>query len=79
MGKKMFCQNCGNEINDNAAVCPKCGAAVEMQSTPVYSAYPAAETPNTNGAAGYEADVKKRPKMSKKKQWWQLFVQWQLW
>lgn len=62
----MLCQNCGNEINDNAAVCPKCGAAVEMQSAPVYSAYPAAETPKTNGAAGYAADVKKRPKMSKK-------------
>lgn len=25
----MFCQNCGNEINDNAVVCPKCGCPTE--------------------------------------------------
>lgn len=24
----MFCQNCGNEINDNAVVCIHCGCAV---------------------------------------------------
>lgn len=26
-GEKMFCRNCGNEMNDNAVVCVKCGAA----------------------------------------------------
>lgn len=25
----MFCKTCGNEINDKAVVCPKCGCAVE--------------------------------------------------
>lgn len=24
----MYCKNCGNEVNDNAVVCLKCGAAV---------------------------------------------------
>ncbi|MDE6598049.1 MAG: DUF4190 domain-containing protein [Clostridia bacterium] len=25
----MFCSNCGNEINDNAVICPKCGVATQ--------------------------------------------------
>lgn len=25
----MFCRNCGNEVNENAAVCLKCGAAIQ--------------------------------------------------
>lgn len=25
----MFCQKCGNEINDSAVICPKCGCPVE--------------------------------------------------
>lgn len=25
----MFCKNCGEEIDDNAVVCPKCGVAVK--------------------------------------------------
>ena len=24
----MFCRNCGNEVNENAAICVKCGVAV---------------------------------------------------
>lgn len=28
----MFCKNCGNEINDNAVICPKCGCAVKSLS-----------------------------------------------
>lgn len=24
----MFCKNCGNELNDKAIICPKCGCAV---------------------------------------------------
>lgn len=30
-----FCRNCGNEIDDQAVVCVKCGAAVEGKSIPV--------------------------------------------
>ena len=38
--KKMFCKNCGKEIDDGAVVCPNCGVAVstvptETQSAPV--------------------------------------------
>lgn len=25
----MFCKNCGEQIDDNAVVCPKCGVAVK--------------------------------------------------
>ncbi|MDE6001383.1 MAG: zinc ribbon domain-containing protein [Clostridia bacterium] len=25
----MFCTNCGNEINDNAVICTKCGVATQ--------------------------------------------------
>jgi len=27
-----FCKECGNEINDKAAVCPKCGVATDVKS-----------------------------------------------
>lgn len=33
----MFCTNCGNEIDDKAVVCPKCGVPVQgssVQSSP---------------------------------------------
>ncbi|MCH5299199.1 MAG: zinc-ribbon domain-containing protein [Ruminococcus sp.] len=30
-----FCRNCGNEIDDQAVVCVKCGAAVEGKTVPV--------------------------------------------
>ncbi len=30
----MYCQNCGNEINDNAVVCIHCGAAVNNPNNP---------------------------------------------
>ena len=26
-----FCKECGNEINDKAAVCPKCGVATDVK------------------------------------------------
>lgn len=29
----MFCQECGNELNDKAVVCPNCGVAVK----PIYA------------------------------------------
>lgn len=28
----MFCRACGNEINDNAILCPKCGCATERKN-----------------------------------------------
>lgn len=30
----MFCKNCGNEINDNAVICPKCGCQVKEMAVP---------------------------------------------
>ena len=30
----MFCKKCGEEINDEAVVCPKCGCAVEENKKP---------------------------------------------
>ena len=27
----MFCRNCGNEVSDNAYVCPKCGAKIKEE------------------------------------------------
>lgn len=41
----MYCKNCGNEISDNAFVCPKCG--VKVKEEPVTVASPA----NASGAA----------------------------
>ncbi|MES0491271.1 MAG: TM2 domain-containing protein [Leptospirales bacterium] len=32
-GVIMFCKNCGNEVDENAAVCIKCGYAIESKST----------------------------------------------
>ena len=29
-----FCSNCGNEINDNAKFCPKCGTAANAENEP---------------------------------------------
>lgn len=28
----MFCKNCGNEINEKAIICPKCGCAIEEET-----------------------------------------------
>src|SRR5947209_8784273 len=30
----MYCRRCGNEIGDNAAFCPRCGAAQDRQARP---------------------------------------------
>lgn len=30
----MFCQNCGNKVDDSAAFCPECGAALKKAITP---------------------------------------------
>lgn len=29
----MYCSNCGNQIDDNAVVCPKCGCATQSDIT----------------------------------------------
>lgn len=34
----MFCKNCGNEIDDNAYVCPKCGVKVKEDFTELNAA-----------------------------------------
>lgn len=33
----MFCENCGSELRDNAAFCPKCGTAITTETDPVKS------------------------------------------
>lgn len=33
----MFCDNCGSELRDNAAFCPKCGTAITTETDPVKS------------------------------------------
>jgi len=33
----MFCKNCGNEVEDNAYVCPKCGAKMKQDEEPSVS------------------------------------------
>jgi hypothetical protein len=39
----MFCENCGNEIKDDARFCPVCGAQVNSSAVPVGSAPAVAE------------------------------------
>lgn len=42
----MFCQKCGNEIEDSAVVCPKCGCPTEnnnFSASPVSSNVPIIE------------------------------------
>ena len=34
----MFCRNCGNQISDQAAVCPRCGSATGVAQQPYYGA-----------------------------------------
>ena len=29
-----YCEKCGKEINDNAVVCPACGASTEVKASP---------------------------------------------
>lgn len=36
----MFCQNCGTNMIDGAAVCPKCGYRRNVQSVPVQHEVP---------------------------------------
>lgn len=51
----MFCQKCGNEINDSAVVCPNCGCPTGNESSfasPVSSNVPTIE----NGEKGTLAD-----------------------
>ena len=31
-GKKMFCKNCGKEIDDKAEICPHCGVRIRLSS-----------------------------------------------
>lgn len=41
----MFCQNCGKELDDNAAFCGECGAKVEVQNQMPVAAAPVQPTP----------------------------------
>ena len=34
----MICRNCGNQISDQAAVCPHCGSATGVAQQPYYGA-----------------------------------------
>ncbi len=47
----MYCKNCGNNINDNAVVCPNCGVQVgEFKSTDTQK--PSADLPQKGNAVG---------------------------
>ncbi len=39
----MFCQKCGNQMEDNAASCPSCGAAVNSQNNTQQANQPTAQ------------------------------------
>ena len=41
-----YCTHCGNEINENAVVCAKCGCAISQAST--YSSQKTCKTIGTN-------------------------------
>lgn len=47
----MFCKNCGQEINDNAVVCPHCGVATEKMAT--NNPAPAPAQKNTMALVGF--------------------------
>ena len=32
-GSKMYCPNCGEQIDDKAVICPKCGVPVKKQDS----------------------------------------------
>ena len=50
----MICQNCKNNIPDNASFCPECGAQVMPQQSIQQPAQPVYQTPGytANGAMG---------------------------
>ena len=48
----MFCQKCGNQLNEGAAFCPKCGAKVDAISEP--------RVQETNGNSMTITKLKKR-------------------
>ena len=43
-----YCSKCGNEVMDEAVICPKCGCAIQGQVTGVQSS--AADAPDTGMA-----------------------------
>ena len=43
-----FCSKCGNELLDDAVVCPKCGCATDYEKVSTYSQ---SSTSQTNGFA----------------------------
>lgn len=47
----MFCTNCGQQIDDNAAVCPYCGAPTGVQEQGGYGGAPYPQDPY--GQGGY--------------------------
>lgn len=53
----MFCQTCGNELNDKAVICPKCGCVVNREDYDAAFRNAAASNPGNNGGQQYSAPV----------------------
>lgn len=52
--EKMFCKNCGKEIDDNAVVCPNCGVATEkMQENAAAATNTEAKKTNVMAIIGF--------------------------
>ena len=56
----MFCKSCGNEVNEGAAFCPKCGAKIEIPADM------RAEMAGNNGKSSTSDDTKCRSESERK-------------
>jgi len=54
----MFCENCGTQINDNARLCPGCGAPQNAAPAPAQTRQPAAHAVCHNCGAQLAANAK---------------------
>lgn len=48
-----YCQNCGNLVDDNAAFCTKCGAAIQKEENNTYNNYNSYNNGYNNYNNGY--------------------------
>lgn len=50
---KVFCKNCGKEIDDSAYICPHCGVKVAADETKIEKSVEASKKINGLGIAGF--------------------------